>query len=272
MVPTPLRYRTARMYLPNHLFKRIRPVFWRCLFLLVSLPMVATAQDETTPEATYTVVKSIKAPIGEQTDSYRVVAARNGAKTDPVYVTKLDGLLASGKARIAPKGSSTSLEPVDLNGFGVALAIGILLGALFLWLKFGGSGVLLSRDPAGSTAKNSAPDSWKISAGEIDLDADSRLSQIAAMPDRGAAMVLLLRYCLLAAAQTTSTRFARSDTERSAFGRLPEHWSSLAGLETILQQAELAHYGGRPVTDSVFENALETGRVILGANQKAQAV
>jgi len=151
------------------------------------------------------------------------------------------------------------------------LAIGVLLGALFLWLKFGGSGVLLSRDPADSTAKNSAPDSWKISAGEINLDANSRLSQIAAMPDRGAAMVLLLRYCLLAAAQTTSTRFARSDTERSAFGRLPKHWPSLAGLETVLQQAELAHYGGRPVTDGVFTNALETGRVILSANQKARA-
>jgi|GEM_PF-728036 len=270
MARTPLRYKIARMYFPNHLFKCFRPVFWFCRFLLLLTPLAAAAQDEGATKATYTIVKSIKAPIGEQTDSYQVLAARNGAKTDPVYVTELDGQLASGKARITPQGPSRNLEPVDLNGYGVALAIGILLGALFLWLKFGGSGVLLARDPAGSTPKNSAPDNWKISNSEINLDANSRLDQIAAMPDRGAAMVLLLRYCLLAAAQTTSTRFARSDTERSAFGRLPVHWPHLGGLETVLQQAELAHYGGRPVSDGMFDKALETGRTILNANQKTQ--
>jgi len=259
------------MFLPNQSIKRFYPVFWRCLLLVVTMPLAASAQDDGASKATYTVVKSIKAPIGGQTDSYRVLATRNGAKTDPVYATELDGQLASGKAKITPKGPSRSLEPVDLNGYGVALAIGILLGVLFLWLKFGGSGVLLARDPSDSKQKNSAPDSWKISNSEINLDADSRLNQIAAMPDRGAAMVLLLRYCLLAAAQTTSTRFARSDTERSAFGRLPGHWPHLGGLESVLQQAELAHYGGRPVSDGVFDKVLETGRDILSANQKAQA-
>ncbi len=260
------------MYFPNHLFKRFRPVFWRCLFLLAVMPLTATAQDESASKADYSVIKTIKAPKGDETDSYRSIATQNGAKTDPRYVTELEGQLASGKAKANPRSRIKRTKPIHLNGFGVVLAVGIFLGGLFLWMKFGGSGILLSRDPTDTSPNTSAPDNWKISNSEINLDANSRLSQIAAMPDRGAAMVLLLRYCLLAAAQTTSTRFARSDTERSAFGRLPNHWPHLGGLETVLQQAELAHYGGRPVSDGVFDKALETGRSILNANQKARAV
>jgi hypothetical protein len=158
---------------------------------------------------------------------------------------------------------------MDLNGFGVLIAVALVVGALFLVLKFGGGGALLAREPRDDTRrKHATPDAWKM-GDEAVKDADGLLAQIAQMTDRTAAMVLLLRHCLLAAARATDARFARSDTERRAFGRLPDHWVHHTRLEGMLHYTELAHYGGRAVAQDRFDDALDTARGILGTAKPA---
>lgn len=136
--------------------------------------------------------------------------------------------------------------------------LGILAVALALWVRFGGAGILTRRAPQ-EGASVEPPDHWQI---DRHLPAAALIDQIAAMQDRSAALVQLLRHCLLQAAEESRTRLARADTEREAFARLPGERPALA---LILHAAELAHYGGRPVGDAAFAEALSAGRDLLGA-------
>lgn len=239
----------------------------RLLSILVALVMSASAVTAQVQGPDYSVVERVAAPRGENWPAYSETAARNGAQSTADYVSKLVGRLATGKARTSrvPVGPGT----IDLNlgGFGVFLVVVVLATALLLWLKFGGSGVLLDRAPSEDARRQEAPESWNIGPRDNLGTTQDLLDRLAAMPDRGAALVFLLRHCLLAAATATGTRFARSDTERRAFRRLPDHWSHHGGLETILRRTELAHYGGRPVAEDAFQNALSAGRAILDAGK-----
>lgn len=135
--------------------------------------------------------------------------------------------------------------------------LGLAGVALALWLRFGGKGVLTRRAPQeGVTVE--APAHWQL---DRSLTPAALIDQIAAMEDKTAALVRLLRHCLLRAAEDSRTRLARADTEREAFARLP---GERPGLRLILQAAELAHYGGRPVSAAGLAEALEQGRAILG--------
>jgi hypothetical protein len=85
------------------------------------------------------------------------------------------------------------------------------------------------------------------------------------MPDRRAALILLLRYCLLRGAEATGTNFRRADTEREALGRIPGEWPLFANLRRLLMQTELVHYGGREIDDAAYDAALKDGAEILRA-------
>ena len=236
-----------------------------CLAALTLCVSAAFAQSAGDIAAGLTVVDEIAPPRVEAVETYQRLAQRNGAQTEVAYAAKVDWEDTAGSP--PPSRSNRDGGSVELGGFGVVLAVLIVGGALLLWLKFGGSGVLLSRAPGDSTVRAKAPANWNITAEEMTGSSKALLDRIASMPDRSAAMVALLRYCLLAAAEATGTRFARSDTERTAFRRLPGHWPLTAGLETILQRTELAHYGGRPVDEAMFSDALRIGGSILDAKR-----
>lgn len=236
-----------------------------------SFPDAGIAQTTDQSSTGYSVLDSVTAPVGSSTDDYRAVASRAGARTDVIYASEIDGELTGEPAKDQPVNNYTRREraAINLNGFGVLLAVGLVVGALFLWLKFGGGGALLAREPReDKRPKHTTPEAWKM-GNEAIKDADGLLAQIAMMTDRTAAMVLLLRHCLLAAARATDARFARSDTERGAFGRLPAHWVHLSRLETMLQHTELAHYGGRDVAQDRFDDALDAARRILSTAKNA---
>ncbi|NBD30281.1 MAG: hypothetical protein GVY31_09630 [Alphaproteobacteria bacterium] len=230
------------------------------------MPGTLPAQDGDRTES-YRIVESVDAPLGDASQGYRDLAARYRVSTDPVYAMQIEGNLSSG--RQARDRNALSPRPLrdapalDLGGMGVFLVILVLVAALFLWLKFGGSGALLRREPDDEQVAR-APADWDMGADHDAGDPRGLLDRIAAMEDRSAALVLLLRHCLLAAAGQTETRFARSDTERLAFRRLPRSWQSHDLLGALLRKTELVHYGGRPVTESDFQGSLEIGRRILG--------
>lgn len=127
--------------------------------------------------------------------------------------------------------------------------------------------LLLVRAPSRDqeTDKGPAPDYWRIDA-EAARNPGGLLAHLAALPDRREAMVQLLRHCLLQASDESDTRFARADTEREAFARLPQSWRYHDALHQLLRDAELVHYGGRDVTEEVFQRALDlSGTMLQGA-------
>ena len=207
--------------------------------------------------------ETLQAPNGVTSQTYRDFAQRKSARVKVQYVTDLDGNLASGRSTQRSFEVRDRVAPLDFNGYGALFAALLVIGLLFLWLKFGGSGALLAREPREETTKDAVPHNWRITRDDLDQDTRSLMARIAAMTDRTEALVYLLRYSLLAGAQATEVRLARSDTERSAMARLPRTWPHRDALSTLLVKAELAHYGGRPVSDSDFERAMEIGRTIL---------
>ncbi len=233
--------------------------------LLTALP--AFGQDR------FRIETEVTPPQGAQSPEVQLRARAEGAQTGMTYAEKISGDLSAGRSReMMPQ--TRNVEPARLPNTGpvsTVFVVLLLVGLLALWLRYGGAGALLSRAPEAQKKPVQAPEAWNISAEDQAGDPRSLIDQIAAMPDRSAALVRLLRHCLLTAATETDTRLARADTERSAFRRLPGGWRQQSALQNILRRAELAHYGGRPVTDTQFSEAIAAGRNILMTKGAAHA-
>lgn len=232
---------------------------------------------------------TVQAAIAQQDEGFRVLETREplrgadhgklqaqarprGVETDVTYISRLQGDLADGPA--VDFVDPTPEQGYEFRGGGSVPALAIiaaLLAGLALWMRFGGSGTLLAATPKSGKPRQAAPESWALSEADQMADPRSLLEQIAAMPDRRAAMVRLLHHCLLFAGDDSDTRFARADTERDAFRRLPEGWRFRQPLGSLLRATELAHYGGRPVDEGTFATALETGRQLLSEKRPAHA-
>lgn len=236
-------------------------VFALVLFALAVFAMAGPVRAQSTPDGlSFTTVDP---PRGESAAAYGAAVAGR-AQTEATYASDIHGgrLMADSRAPRREEAPSAIRPPVLDGGWAMIAVVSGLALVLFLWLRFGGGG-LMARAPAAGTAPVQVPDGWDMAgAGEGPGGADL-LAQIAAMPDRRAAMVRLLRHCLLQAAAATGTRLARSDTERRALARLPDSFRLRAGLEDLLRRAELAHYGGRPVAEADFADSLTTARALL---------
>lgn len=199
--------------------------------------------------------------------------AEDGAKPDSPYEAlckrhNLRCALTYGERAVDVKPSTTFTPPQTTTpAGGLAALVVVLLGLLLaigLWMRFGNGGVLLSRAPRDAQQQEGdVPDDWRASPAQAEETIGQFMQRISAMPDRRAALVHLLRRCLLHAADISGTRLYRHDTERAVLSRLPADMTGRAELGTLLAQTELAHYGGRPVAESQFTALLAAARPLL---------
>jgi hypothetical protein len=216
-------------------------------------------------------IDAVPAPESDASARYQSAMARSGNRIDVTYAEKITGVLPLDSAYRPPRQENDRRGQPVMNGLTAWITVILLvLVLLALWLRFGGSGTLLAGTPKEIRQKPVAPEGWKM-AQDQDVPMADLLAQIAAMPDRRAALVRLLRHCLLHAGAATDTRFARSDTEREALRRLPEGWSGRTGVASILKVAELAHYGGREVSEDAFAASLATARALFASGRAAHA-
>ena len=203
---------------------------------------------------------TVDPPRGESATAYQD-AARGRAQTQATYATDVQGGRLTVDSR-APRAAPTLPRGPVLDGnIAMLVVVGGLALMLFLWLRFGGGG-LFARTPDLAPTPRVTPEGWDAPA---ETPGGDLLARAAAMADRRAALVLLLRACLLQAAAATGTRLARSDTERKVLARLPGSFAALGPLGELLRRTELAHYGGRAVSDDDFAASLGAARVLLGA-------
>lgn len=224
------------------------------MLLCISTP--SPAQDA---ETTF-----IDIPRTENGDAYRDAIANDRLRSDLAYVDETNQDFLSDTA--APTRPVEQRQQRDFylpsgGGNGVFIVVALFVIALFLILKFGAGGTLLRGDPKNTPKKKDPKESWGLSSDDIP-DGDI-LGKIKAMTDRKEALILLLRYCLLRAADATDTNFRRADTEREALGRLPNQWPRFPQLRRLLMQTELVHYGGRDIDDESYRAALKDGAEIL---------
>ncbi|MBY5360186.1 hypothetical protein HFO97_09455 [Rhizobium leguminosarum] len=212
-----------------------------------------------------------KSAIGAE---YATQCQQNGLRCTLVY--------GDASAKVEPASNTTKSspprrplmiprEPVVSGSLAVAIVLVGLIVAVGLWIRFGNGGVLLSSAPRDMKRQGEAPESWRTSAAEAEEKPSDFLQRIAAMADRRQALVLLLRHCLLHAADMTGTRLFRSDTERAVFARLPSSMPERDRLENFLTAVELVHYGGRTLAESHFGVLLTTARGLLSSGRVANA-
>lgn len=227
------------------------------------LPLVFCAGQvfaQTTP-AVAPVVDALEAPRAQVGQAYQAHVARSAVQTEAIYAEKVTGDLLPGEKFVPPKDAKAArMELPMLDGsLAIIVVFGLLLGGLALWLRYAGAGVLRS-GPREIRAKPEAPVAWRMAEGAPLPEGDALLALVRGMADRRAALVLLLRASLLRAAEVSDTRFARSDTEREAFRRLPGGWER---VKSLLQEAEWAHYGGREVGEATFERCYADAKSVL---------
>ena len=222
------------------------------IFLLSCLfASFAAAQDQTT---------YLPVPQGDGSDKYQDVISERDANADLLYVdeTDLDFL-----NREIPDIDVRPPRRIPLNGgnYSVILIVTLLAVLLFLFLKFGAGGTLLRADPSAPKKPRKRAKAWGLTAAE--QTGGDILASIRAMTSRRDALILLLRHCLVQAADETETVFRRSDTEREALLRLSQKWRRYPQLKDLMLKTELVHYGGRDISDQDFDTALKYGAQIL---------
>ena len=240
----------------------------RALLSALALAIVATPmpfQAAWAQQEPARILETADPPRGAGALEARRIAAADGVATEMTYALRMSGDLAAGRTELLkPERRDETAPSMPKPGpVSTGLVVLLLLALLLLWLRFGGAGMLMARAPSTERKPATAPDAWNISAEDQSGDPRSLIDQIAAMPDRSAALVRLLRHCLLTAAGETDTRLLRADTERTAYRRLPQSWRQTPSLAEILRRAELAHYGGQPVPEASFAATLDLGRAIL---------
>jgi type IV secretory pathway VirB2 component (pilin) len=212
-------------------------------------------------------------PLSAIGSDYAAQCALNGVRCKLVYGDDIE------KAKAAPNAttlrdirSPAPQEPLISGPVAVVLVLVALAVIIGLVMRFGNGGVLLSSAPRDvKKRQGEAPESWRNPAAEAEEKPLDFLQRIASMADRRQALVLLLRACLLHAADLTGTRLFRSDTERAVFARLPQTMPDRDRLENLLTEVELVHYGGRTVAESQFDSLLTVARRLLSSGRLRHA-
>ncbi|MGO4482318.1 hypothetical protein ACVITL_005369 [Rhizobium pisi] len=249
----------------------------RNLGLLVALLLGASAQflPARAQDSTSQQVESGDHQRSAAGAEYASQCSQNGLRCTLIYGdASVNPEPASNTASSSPQSKPPLMiprEPVVGGPLAVAVVLVGLVAVIGLWICFGNGGVLLSSAPRDIKRQGEAPQSWRTSAAEAEERPGDFLQRIAAMADRRQALVLLLRHCLLHAADITGTRLFRSDTERAVFARLPENMPDRDRLENLLTAVELVHYGGRPLTESHFGIILGAARSVLSIGRLANA-
>lgn len=244
-----------------------------CLLALsfALLPLVAPAQEG----ESFAIETRVEPPLGPDSAEVADLARRANARADLIYADKITGDLSSGNRVDALREDAEPelrLPAFGGGGGGVYFAIALFVAALLIWLRFGGAGNLLNRRPVHDpvAAPQLPPEAWAISPEDLAQGPEALIRRLLALPDRGMAAAGLLRHSLLAAAEETRIRLARADTERQAFDRLPRDWRQHNSLKALLKIAELAHYGGRGVSDATLQELADIARAILIPNGRAR--
>lgn len=155
-------------------------------------------------------------------------------------------------ARI-PRDPSAPVSERQIDWTTTLIGLAIIMAILALILRFGNFSVIgLRREEDDGPARAGQ-------SGQRDMSEDriEALEGIRAITDRGEALNRLLAAALALAARAADLRLDPSWTVRDALRRIPRSWPFRNALSQLARDAELAHFGGRAVTEDQFERHLQ---------------
>lgn len=152
----------------------------------------------------------------------------------------------------------------DVNGLAdlipVTIAIAILAAVVFGAAKYGGvARWSLARPLQAGRRRQDRPGAGAHSEQREPAD----LPAIVAIPDRRRALVMLLRLALERAAAANDQVIGSSQTARDVLRSLPAGWPPLSSVTELVRLTELVHFGGRPLSESGFQDCVRLVQPIL---------
>ncbi|MEM9011648.1 MAG: DUF4129 domain-containing protein [Pseudomonadota bacterium] len=155
-----------------------------------------------------------------------------------------------------------TLDEDSLRTLLIAVALAVLGIVLLVFFRYGGLGSLstlgASEDRPGRKARMAGPET----PGDL-TPVERFLEEVAAVPDRRRALMLLANRALETTARLHRLRAARSRTGRDILRNVPTDWPHRAALHTIVELEELVQFGGRPLSEDRFADCLRTAQPLL---------
>ena len=217
------------------------------LALMIALSGAGTAAAQTSAPI------PLEPEIGESGAAYEALVRWRWVRTEVQYFEP-DGPAPDLNVRArVPRQEREGADPEEVNWTAVMIFLAILLAIAALVARFGNLSVIglrgLDDGKHGSTGRR---DPTEPRAEHIEA-----LEAIRAIPDRAEALHRLLFGALVLAARAAGMRLDPSWNARDALRRIPKDWPHRSNLARLAQDAELVHFGGRPVTEDRFEEHVQ---------------
>lgn len=185
---------------------------------------------------------------------YADMAARSRVEADVVFPGHIDP-----SALAAPDAPEPVRRPSPRNFdrerwlWAGAITVALIV-IVVLFIRYGGMTAIGFRRVRDDGREGGDDDVQDVIAAEGGLSAF--LDRLRGMADRPAALHLLIQGALERAGQLTGTRVLRSQTARDVMRRLPGDWPHCDALRRIVAVEEVVQFGGRPLSEPVFEECL----------------
>ncbi|MEM8550759.1 MAG: hypothetical protein AAGF45_00120, partial [Pseudomonadota bacterium] len=214
----------------------------------------------------------LEAPERETAVRYRDATARHRLNDGVTYYDPLrpaPELRADRRAeRMVNERDGVTIGLPDRGFWSIVFAV-IFLTVVFFAFRFGlRPNIVISSPQEGRRAKVrriGAPGaSGRPGGGAV----PSGLEKIAAIADRREALVALAQAVLARALDANGLLPGRSWTMRDAVARIPAAWPHRERLASLAFASEVAHFGGRDVSEPAFQAHLADATEILRADQE----
>lgn len=174
-------------------------------------------------------------------------------------------------ARIAiPEPPKTRDEEVEEARWTTGLIFGLILAiviALFIWQ---GARISVGFNRTDDKRRREGTDDGPSSSWD-DLPEDGFLERLARMADRRAALILLTSRALERAAEANGINLSRAQTAREVVRTIPRDWRHRDGLNRLVRETEVVHFGGRDLPEARWQDCLALARPIFGRDAKGSA-
>jgi len=143
---------------------------------------------------------------------------------------------------------------------GILITAAVLLGVLFLFIRFGGAGSLVLR----SDVSNPKRAQGKGRAGTENAPVDmASFDGIVANPDRQQALISMAQLLIYKAVSANDLLLQRSWTVRDVLRRIPRNSKYLPELSSLVLKGELVHFGERDVSEEEFADFAARAKPLL---------
>ena len=211
-------------------------------------------------------------PTGQANEAYTDAASGGGLQTEIIYLRPSSDFDPDESVEIkVPETPQQARQSSNAARWTWGLILGAILVMVIVVIVTQGGAVGVSF--RGTTdEKRSRPDE---PAEPDPFEAINRqpldqfLTSLSGMADRRQALILLVSRALERAADANQVRLGRAQTARDVLRILPRQWSHSDTMRRLVREAEIAHFGGRAVTEDLWQDCLSAAQPIFRTGRAA---